>query len=137
MRSTTTRNSIPLKCTPQAAYEFVTTPDNWVGTHPVTAEVIGDNTGQSAVVGASWIEVIVHEGEAPFKAEWTVTEAIPGARWVIVAYELRGPREHCEIVYTFDEADGGTEFTRVMTVHSPSVDRHGVYLKKVKEALEG
>lgn len=136
MRSTTSRNSIHFDCPPQAAYEFVTTPDNWVGTHPVTAEVSGESTGQSAGQGTSWSELISPRGIDPFKVRWTVIEAIPGARWVIVAPTLRGPGEHCEIVYTFEDADGGTDFHRVMTVHSPVNDVHDEYLAKVKQALE-
>ncbi|MFF7475729.1 SRPBCC family protein [Streptomyces sp. NPDC008092] len=137
MRSLTRINRIHLKCPPQVAYDLVTTPDNWVGTHPVTAEVHGENTDHSAVQGARWTEIIASQGTAPFKAEWTVTEAIPGARWVIVCPNLRDPGVHCQIVYSFDEVDGGTEFTREMTVRSPENDTHGTYLENVKRALEG
>ncbi|GAA3706981.1 SRPBCC family protein [Streptomyces tremellae] len=137
MRSTTAYNSIHLTCSPQAAYEFVTKPDNWVGTHPVTVEVGGDGTGQPAGQGVSWTEMISAHGKEPYRVEWTVTEAVPGARWVIVCPNLRGPGEYCQIVYTFDESDGGTEFTRVMTIHSPVNDVHGQYLENVKKALEG
>jgi hypothetical protein len=123
---------------PHAVYEFVTTPDNWVGTHPVTAKVTGEGTDRSASQGDTWTELISHSDAAQnIEAQWTVVEAIPHQRWVITCASLGVPGGHCEIVYTFDEADGGTEFTRVMTVHNPPNDAHGTYLEKVKNALEG
>jgi hypothetical protein len=130
-------------------YEFVTTPANWVGTHPVTAAVKGD-TDTSAGVGRHWIEVIQADGGEPFETEWTVVQAEPGKTWVIASDQLQVPSMRCEITYTFTQQGDATDFRREMVTSFPDDGavtaelyarledpaRHADYLAKVKAALE-
>jgi hypothetical protein len=150
MATTTTTNEIHIERPPLDVYTFVTTPANWVGTHPVTELVKGEETGEPAGVGRKWTEVIRHGEEDPFDAEWTVTKAEPGSSWVIVADRMRGGDVNCEITYTFTPKGDGTDFRREMVVTFPDGDafaelrrrtedssNHGSYLANVKAVLEG
>jgi hypothetical protein len=114
---------ITIERSPSQVYEFVTTPANWVGTHPVTAGVEGA-TGTPAAAGARWVEVIRPPGDRA------------GVR--------------CQIVYTFADHPQGTYFRRDMSVlvdDAADVEEplfgnlsdgsaHEGYLRAVKAAVE-
>ena len=150
MRTAGTSNDIEITRSPTAVYDFVTTPANWVGTHPVTAEVKGD-TDHSAGVGDRWVELIQPPGEpVGHETEWMATTAVPGHTWVIETSRLTFAGVRCQIVYTFVGHDGGTYFRRDMSVmvdDNAEVDDEFLrnvsddtsqagYLHKVKELLE-
>ncbi|HEY0495796.1 MAG TPA: SRPBCC family protein [Kutzneria sp.] len=150
MATATTTSKIHVERPPVDVYAFVTTPANWVGAHPVTAQVRGAHTGEPAGVGRTWTEVIRPGAQDPFDAEWTVTAAEPGSSWVIATNRLGADEVRCEIVYTFEPDGGGTDFRREMTVTYPDGDAfaefgrdvqdpsiHDAYLAKVKAVLEG
>jgi hypothetical protein len=135
---------------PGQVYEFVTTPANWVGTHPVTAAVEGA-TQTPAVAGARWVELIRPPGDAAgFRTEWLATLAAPGHTWVIETDRLQTPGVRCQIAYTFSDHPQGTYFRRDMAVlvdDNADVDEslfvalsdgsaHESYLRAVKAALE-
>jgi hypothetical protein len=135
---------------PSQVYAFVTTPANWVGTHPVTAAVEG-TTRASAAAGARWVELIRPPGDAAgFRTEWLATLAAPGHTWVIETDRLRTTGVRCQIVYTFADHPQGTYFRRDMSVlvdDNADVDEslfanlsdsapHEGYLRAVKAALE-
>jgi hypothetical protein len=143
-----THSRTTIERAPEDVYEFVTTPANWVGTHPVTEGVKGD-TGRSAGVGDHWTEVIRTPDAGSFDAEWTATKADPGKAWKIETDQLRLPGVRCEITYTFLSDGGSTDFRRDMVAifpdepaylefaeraEDPSI--HDDYLAKVKAALE-
>jgi hypothetical protein len=149
MATTTTTSEIHIERAPLEVYTFVTTPANWVGTHPVTEQVKGEGTGEPAGVGQKWTEVIRHGAKDPFDAEWSVTKAEPGHSWVIAA-DLEAGDVRCEITYLFTPNRDGTDFRREMTVTFPDGDQfveigrgakdssnHDAYLANVKAALEG
>jgi hypothetical protein len=149
-----TSSSIHVRCEPEQVYEFVSTPVNWVGTHPVTAAVTAAGAGvcrQSAGEGTRWTELIHDpDGAEPFAVEWVVVVAEPGRRWVIATDRLRVPGLHCRITYTFTAAGGGCDFRRDMTSALPDEATarlygdalrdpasHDACLANVKTALEG
>lgn len=150
MRVIGTSSQVTVGRPPEEVYGFVTKPDNWVGTHPVTAGVRGDTQG-SAAAGAQWIEVIQPGPGAPaFEVEWWATIAVPGRLWVIETERLAFPGLRCRIVYTFVAEGGGTRFHRDMAslvgdqapldpameaaLASPAV--HDAYLAAIKTKLE-
>jgi hypothetical protein len=150
MRIVQTGAEITIGRSPAEVYAFVTTPANWVGTHPVTAAVEGA-TEAPAAAGARWVEVIRPPGEtAGFRTEWLATIAAPGHTWVIETDRLRMPGVRCQIVYTFGDRPQGTYFRRDMSVlvdDAAAVDdtlfanlgdgsAHEGYLRTVKAALE-
>ncbi|MDT7726407.1 MAG: hypothetical protein QOI21_2983 [Actinomycetota bacterium] len=154
MRTATTSSETTIQRTPEEVFAFVTTPLNWVGTHPVTAEVKGD-ADSAADIGARWIEVIRAPGETIGQdTHWLATTAAPGHTWVIETDQLAFPGVRCQIVYTFVARDGGTYFRRDMSVLVPDdaeidpdvVDAllagvsdssiHDQYLANVKAKLE-
>jgi hypothetical protein len=150
MSTATTISEIHIERTPLDVHAFVTTPANWVGTHPVTEQVRGEATGEPAGVGRTWIEVIRPGAQDPFDTEWTVTKAEPGSSWVIATNRLGTDDVRCEITYTFTPDGDGTDFRREMTLTFPDGDAfaefgrhtkdssiHDAYLAKVKAALEG
>jgi len=150
MRIVQTGAEIAVERSPGQVYEFVTTPANWVGTHPVTAAVEGA-TETPAAAGARWAELIRPPGEATgFRTEWLATLAAPGHTWVIETDRLRVAGVRCQIVYTFADHPQGTYFRRDMSVlvgDDADVDEalfanlsdgsaHEGYLRAVKAALE-
>jgi hypothetical protein len=136
--------------TPGEVYEFVTTPANWVGTHPVTAAVEGA-TQTPATAGARWVELIRPPGDtAGLRTQWLATLAAAGHTWVIETDRLQTAGVRCQIVYTFTDHPQGTYFRRDMSVlvdDAADVDEslftnladgsaHDGYLRAVKAALE-
>ncbi|WP_328609491.1 hypothetical protein OG943_10295 [Amycolatopsis sp. NBC_00345] len=135
---------------PGQVYEFVTTPANWVGTHPVTAAVEGA-TQAPAAAGARWIEVIrPPDDPTGFRTEWLATLAAPGHTWVIETDRLLTAGVRCQIAYTFTDHPQGTYFRRDMSVlvdDTADVEEsmlanlsdgsaHEGYLEAVKAVLE-
>jgi hypothetical protein len=150
MRIVQTSAEITIGRDPGEVYEFVTTPANWVGTHPVTAAVEGA-TEAPAVAGSRWVEVIRPPGDTTgFRTEWLATLAAAGHTWVIETDRLLLAGVRCQIVYTFADHPQGTYFRRDMSVlvdDTADVDEswfanlsdgsaHEGYLKAVKAALE-
>src|SRR4051794_20803038 len=112
MRVISTSSQIVIRRSPDEVFRFVTTPDNWVGAHPVTAAVRGE-THQPALAGAHWTEVIQPGPQAqPFEVEWWATIAAPGRLWVIETDKLAFAGLRCRIAYTFVEESSGTRFHR-------------------------
>ncbi|MGW4830283.1 SRPBCC family protein [Amycolatopsis japonica] len=149
MRTVSTSSDIHVARKPVDVYAFVTTPANWVGTHPVTAGVKID-AGATGGVGSRWVEVIKTLDGGEYETEWQATTAVPGHTWVIQADRLRYEGVKCQIVYTFTEEGDGAHFRRDMSV---LVDggaevgndflaalgdsgAHDEYLAAVKAALE-
>jgi hypothetical protein len=155
-------SEIDVTCSPRALYDFVTTPNNWVGTHPATRDVKGD-TGVSEGLGAHWIEVIEGPGGRQFEAEWWVINADPPRTWEIQTDDFGGLPATVRITYLFTEShpaiSGGqssndsirtTHFQRAMVTSFPddykisdvlkealkSSQIHDSYLQAVKERIE-
>jgi hypothetical protein len=107
-------SEVDVMCFPQTLYDFVTTPDNWVGTHPATRDVKGD-TGISEGLGAHWIEVIEGPGGRQFEAEWWVINAEPPGVWEIQTDDFGGLPATVSVTYTLTEgpaaANGGASST--------------------------
>jgi uncharacterized protein YndB with AHSA1/START domain len=138
---------IRIERSPQEIYRFVTTPANWVGTHPVTLAVTGASGGSEGV-GASWTEII----RAPlgrFPARWDVLEADPPRAWTIRADGFGHTSAVVTIHYTFTADETGTMFRRRMVTLLPkgllglisaplfrSTRIHDEYLRAVKKRLE-
>jgi len=135
---------------PRDVFRFVTTPDNWVRCHPVTASVRGE-TRRPRMAGTHWIEVIQSDPQAPaFEAEWWATIAAPHRLWVIETERLAFDGLRCRIVYNFRDEAGGTRFQRDMVCLvsddirlGPPVeaalavpDPHDLYLERLKQKLE-
>jgi hypothetical protein len=150
MRIVQTGAETTIGVNPDQVYEFVTTPANWVGTHPVTAAVEGE-TRAPAVAGARWVELIRPPDDKPgFRTEWLATLAAPGHTWVIETDRLRTAGVRCQIVYTFTDHPQGTYFRRDMAVlvdddadveeslfaNLSDGSAHESYLHAVKAALE-
>jgi hypothetical protein len=150
MRIVQTGAEITIGRSTDDVYEFVTTPANWVGTHPVTAAVEGA-TEVSAAAGTRWVELIRPPGDATgFRTEWLATLAASGHTWVIETDRLHTAGVRCQIVYTFTDRPQGTYFRRDMSVlvdDAADVDdalfhnlsdgsAHDGYLRTVKAVLE-
>ncbi len=154
-------SEIDIVCPPQRLYDFVTTPDNWVGTHPLTKGVRG-NTSSPRGLGERWIELIELPGGRRLEAEWRVVKADPPRLWQIQADITGGVPVAGTITYTIDQrfheglanAKGGSHFRReqASSLHwyfvplllvSKSLrdgltrrESNDVYLKAVKDRLE-
>jgi hypothetical protein len=148
MHASTTSSKTMINRPPAAVFAFVTTPANWVGTHPVTETVRGRVDG-SAEVGTRWTEVIKPaEGIPGFEVDWLATLWVPGHTWVIETDALRDKGTRCQIVYTFVAIDGATLFRRDMSVFTDEQaggdllamaarpEAHDAYLAAVKATLE-
>jgi hypothetical protein len=143
-------------CSAQGLYEFVTTPDNWVGTHPATKAVRGETTN-SAGLGMHWVEVIEAPSGRQFEAEWRVVRADPPRLWEIQADNFGGIPAIVTITYVIGRGHGGqagatgsTHFQRDMVTSLPddfpvsdvlraaltSRESHDLYLKAIKERIE-
>jgi hypothetical protein len=134
---------------PDEVFYFVTNPNNWVGTHPVTESVAGV-TAETGIVGSRWTESVRAPGAEAIKVEWIVTEAEPGKVWTIETDRLASDDVRCAITYTFEADADGTNFTRhmitayeddrpeyvAMAALSAKPDLHDEYLRKVKASLE-
>jgi hypothetical protein len=150
MQNVQTSAEITIGRKPSEVFEFVTTPANWVGAHPVTAAVEGE-TETPALPGARWVELIRPVGETTvFRAEWLATLAVPGHTWVIEANDVFTAGVRNQIVYTFTDHPQGTHFRRDMSVLAEDDadveslfarladgSTHDGYLRAVKAALEG
>lgn len=151
MTTVTTQSTIDIDRSALDIYNFVATPDNWVGSHPVTESVTGTDTDQVAGVGATWTERIVHPGETDdVDAVWAVLAAEPGQTWVIESAQFGGQQLDIKITYTLSEAGGVTHFVRDMESTTlgdrllsegererlTSPVAHDGYLARVKELLE-
>jgi carbon monoxide dehydrogenase subunit G len=146
-RTVTTVSEVNVMRTPDEVYRFVTTPMNWVGTHPVTEGVEG-GSGDSEGVGGSWVEII----RAPigrFRARWDVIEAERPHRWAIRTEGFGHTSSIITIIYTFAADTAGTRFRREMNILLPkgllgmilgpifrSGRVHDEYLRKIKGRLE-
>jgi hypothetical protein len=150
MRVIGTTSQIFIGRPPEEVFHFVTTPDNWVGSHPVTAGVRGE-THAPAGAGAHWTEVIRPDPQAQaFETEWWVTIAAPGRLWVIETERLALPGLRCRIAYTFRNEGEGTRFHRdmsslvggevqldpVLAAALSNPAPHDAYLARIKERLE-
>lgn len=154
MLTTATSSEIVIDADAATIYDFVTRPDNWVGTHPVTRWVKGE-TAEPAGVGTTWREGIQRDGDDRlWDVTWLSSVAVPGHIWVIETDELGLPGVRCRIVYTLTPEGRGTRFRRDMTVligdevglpaelraaFEATGDDSGVhddYLSNVKAALE-
>ncbi|MBV8094120.1 MAG: hypothetical protein JOY71_16940 [Acetobacteraceae bacterium] len=150
MRVISTASQIFIERTPTEVFRYVTTPDNWVGTHPVTASVRGA-THEPAGAGTHWKEMIQPNPQAePFETEWWVTIAVPSRLWIIETEKLAFPGLRCRIAYTFVSAGKGTHFYRDMAclvddevqldpgladaLANPAP--HDAYVASIKEKLE-
>ncbi|MDC7223539.1 MAG: hypothetical protein PQJ60_07335 [Spirochaetales bacterium] len=138
-------------CSREEIFNFVTVPDNWVGTHPATKEVKGD-THSPAIVGKSWIEVIdpVWRDDLDVcEAEWTTTDYEYPSMWSFCSKNIYNTSADVYITYHLIEKDGGTLFQRHMSVTmedqealshmakdmSSQSDMQNEYLLLVKKAL--
>jgi hypothetical protein len=154
-------SEIDIICSPRRLYDFVTTPDNWVGTHPVTKGVRG-NTASPRGLGERWFEVIEVPGRRQFETEWRVVKADPPRLWQIQADNVSGLPVTVTITYTIDErvregladAKSSLHFRRDMVSSLPwyllllvvvskslrdaltSSEVHDMYLKAVKDRIE-
>ena len=150
MRVIGTQSDALIARPPEQVFRFVTTPDNWVGMHPVTASVRGQ-TSAPASAGIHWTEVIQPGPEAqPFDTEWWATIAAPFRLWVIETERLAVPGLRCRIVYTFLTEGTGTHFHRDMASLvsdaaqlDPALEAalanpapHDAYLLAIKRKLE-
>jgi hypothetical protein len=150
MRVIGTSSQILIARPPGDVFRFVTTPDNWVGSHPVTASVRGE-TSQPRGAGTRWVEVIQPNPQAPgFETEWWATIAVPDRLWAIETKRLAFDGLRCRIVYTFSAEAGGTRFHRDMACLvsdelrlDPAMeaalampDPHDAYLARLKQKLE-
>jgi|GEM_PF-4838142 len=143
-----TDNQIIINSSPEKIFDFVTVPDNWVGTHPVTKAVKGE-TGISAGVGKRWTEVI-EGGGITFDAEWEVIACARPSLWTISSPNFNSMPIRVIITYTFNEVEGGTLFRREMSIEfeddpdlyptaelfKKSSEGHDQYLLKAKQCLE-
>jgi uncharacterized protein YndB with AHSA1/START domain len=150
MRAISTTSHIFIERAPEQVFRFVTTPDNWVGTHPVTSAVRGE-TDKPAGAGAHWIEVIQANPQAqPFETEWWATIAAPPRLWIIETDQLGRPGLGCRIAYTFRAEGNGTRFHRDMSCLvseqmqlEPTLEAalaepapHDLYLARIKDRLQ-
>jgi len=156
MREFRILSEVDVMCRPERLYEFVTTPNNWVGTHPSTRAVRGE-TGSPKGLGERWIEVIEAPGGRRFEAEWRVTKADAPKLWEIQADNFGGLPATVTITYVLTEgrdgragASGGTHFQRDMVTALPdsfpvsdglraaltSRESHDTYLRAIKEEVE-
>jgi len=157
MKEFKTASEINVACAPQLLYEFVTTPMNWVGTHPATKAVRGE-TASPSNVGDHWFEVVSPLGGHQFEAEWRVTKADSPRLWQIESNDIGGLPAIVTITYRIDETSlqsstGGTgsHFEREMVFSLPddfpvseglraaltSREGHDTYLVAVKKRIEG
>lgn len=94
-------SEIDVMCSPERLYEFVTTPNNWVGTHPLTKGVRG-NTASPRGLGERWFELIEFPGGRRLEAEWRVIKADPPRLWQIQADNIGGIPVSGTITYAID-----------------------------------
>ncbi|MFI9388048.1 SRPBCC domain-containing protein [Kutzneria sp. NPDC052558] len=147
MPTVETTSSIVIPAPPARVYETVTSPENWLGTHPVTVGVL-NAPARPAVSGEHWTEVIRTPAGQTADLAWTVDRAEPPRRWEISTDRLLADHVRCVITYTFAEQPGATLFTRRMAVTYPdgalddqSAARfgnpavHDQYLANVKKLL--
>jgi hypothetical protein len=149
MRTFRTTSEVTMACVASDVYEFVVTPKNWVGTHPVTRAVRGE-TESPRGLGDRWSEVIQGK-ESQFEVEWQVTRAEPYSLWEIRANNFGGLPAIVTITYFLRPYPANmTAFRREMVTEFPddfpvtdfladaftSSETHDRYLKAVKERLE-
>ena len=133
---------------PEDVYRFVTTPANWVGTHPVTLAVEGAGGGSEGL-GASWTELIKSPLLGRVVARWEVTEANPPHSWTIRTENFARTGTTIIINYKFVADNQGTLFQRNMVNLLPKgplglilawLSRrgrmHDEYLAAIKRRLE-
>ncbi len=156
MLSITTYASIRIARSPAEVWDYVTTPANWVGAHPVAKAVRGD-VHCPAPAGARWTETVEFGGEI-VELEWTTTTVdASGAEWrwrieadPFLTSDPADGRVHVGITYTFLADDDRTVFGRTVDVRyaggasvplryrdawtDESADAH--YLDAIKKALE-
>nr|WP_283747531.1 SRPBCC family protein [Bacillus cereus] len=138
------QTSITIEASPQQVYDFVLTPRNWKGTHPVTADVAG-NVDEVVTIGSSWREFIDFP---PHKviATWTCNKAEPAKMAEYFSLEPFAPNT-CYITCEFQPKSGvGTLFTRTMRVpftdstvpaeYQKTGEGSKKYLEAVKSAVE-
>lgn len=97
-------------CSREKIFDFVTVPDNWVGTHPATKDVKGD-TNFSAETGHRWIEMIEpvwrDDGET-IGTEWEVLAYERPSLWTIRAVNVMNTAATVSITYNLTENNDGT-----------------------------
>ena len=161
MKQFRTVSEIDVQCTPKVLYDFVTTPKNWVGTHPATKAVRGDAESPKSL-GDRWFELVEPPGGRRFEAEWTVVKADPPRQWEIQAKQLGDLPIDCTIIYNIensnrDESDADSannystsHFERLMVFSLPdefpvsddmkksltSTEGHEMYLRAIKDRIE-
>lgn len=141
-------SEIDVNCPPEKLYEFVTTPDHWVGSHPSTKGVKGE-TSTPRKLGDEWIELIEAPGGTQFEARWKVVEAEEPARWKIKADSFGGLPITVTITYLISTG-AASHFKRdlifavadsfpvsaAMREALSSRETHDLYLKRIKERIE-
>ncbi|SBW22543.1 hypothetical protein FDG2_2794 [Candidatus Protofrankia californiensis] len=156
MLSITTYASTRIARSPAEVWDYVTTPANWVGAHPVAKAVRGD-VHRPAPAGARWTEVVEVGGEI-VELEWTATAVdTSDAEWLwrieadpSLTSDPADGRVHVGITYTFLTDGDCTVFGRTVNVRysggasiplryrdawtDESADIH--YLDTIKRALE-
>ncbi len=103
-------------------YDFVTTPRNWEGTHPVTAYVSGTQADRPTQLGRTFHEHIVGpygpDGPA-VEAIWEVTRVHRGEAWTIESRYFDGRHIDVTIEYRIEPHTGFCTLTRTMTTELP------------------
>jgi Polyketide cyclase / dehydrase and lipid transport len=142
-------SEIDVRCKTEDLFKFVTTPDNWVGTHPSTLAVKGE-TNAERKPGDEWIEVIEPPSGKHFEAKWTVVSEDRPRLWQIHSENFGGLPLSVRITYTLTSEKAGTHFRRdlVFTFHGDfPVDanlraalsrreEHDEYLLRIKKRAE-
>ncbi len=110
-------SEVNISRTPQAVFDFVTTPGNWPKWHPSSLAVSGA-TDHPLRVGEQATEDYLVAGRHG-RAVWTVTERDAPRRWKIEGHGQEGGRAW--IVYTLTEQAGVTRFKREMSYRMPNL----------------
>ncbi|HZW58488.1 MAG TPA: hypothetical protein VFF30_19525 [Nitrososphaerales archaeon] len=153
-------SEIDVECLPSELYAFVTTPDNWAGSHPATKGVKGE-TDSPRGLGSKWIEIIEAPGSGRrFEAQWLVVREEAPRVWEIKAIDFGGLPATVTITYLIEAKRSGpegsasaesiTHFKRDMVTSPPddfevseslrasltSRESHDQYLRAIKRRID-
>jgi hypothetical protein len=117
-------NSIDIRSTPEAVYQYVTQPWKWHEWHPNSRSATGP--GHPLKVGDTFNEVIELQPLSPLpvrmrrETAYQVLEAEPFRAWTVEGQARDG---WLRIRYRFRCIDGGTRFTRTLVFQTRGLSR--------------
>ncbi|HEX7666809.1 MAG TPA: SRPBCC family protein [Polyangiaceae bacterium] len=104
-----------IRCTPEAFYDLVATPDNWPKVHPLNAGVSSatHSTAQPAGLGVVFSENIKRP-DGVVEATWEVIEATPGKHWKFRSQKFADLPLTMTITWDLEATSNGVRVKRFM-----------------------